>query len=50
MVKTAEPGLDIIQLYSVLASQWFTDIELGNLISVWASAFALKITHAHLVA
>ena len=32
-----------------LASHWVKDIEFESVIAVWASVFALKITHAQLV-
>ena len=42
MVKTTKPGLD-----SVLVSQLVKDFEFENVIAVWVSVLALKITHAH---
>ena len=34
---------------AVYASHWVKDVEFESVIAVWASNFALKITHAQLV-
>ena len=49
MVEATKPGLDILQSYRFLASHWVKDVESESMIAVWASVFALKITHAQLV-
>ena len=49
MDRATKPGLDILQLCSDLAPHWVMDIEFENVIAVWASVFALKITHVQLV-
>ena len=46
MAKATEPAPDFLRSCSGLASHWFKDIELESVIVVWASVFALKITHA----
>ena len=48
MVKATKLGLHILQSCSVLASHWVEDVEFESVIAVWASVFALKITHAKL--
>ena len=45
----AAPVLNIFQACSNLASNWVKDIELETVVVVWASVFALKITHTSLV-
>ena len=49
MVKAAKPKLDILQSCSDHDSHWVEDIEFESVIAVWASVFALNITHAQLV-
>ena len=49
MVKETKPGLDNLQLCSGYACHWVKDIEFESAIAVWATVFALKITHAQLV-
>ena len=49
MVVVTKPGLDTLQLCSVLASHWVKDVEFESMIAVWASVFALTITYAQLV-
>ena len=47
--QATEPGLDILQSCSFLASYCVKDVEFESVIAVWASVFALKVTHAQLV-
>ena len=49
MVKATKPGLDVLQLCSGHASHWVEDVEFESMTDVWASVFALKITHAQIV-
>ena len=49
MVKAFKPGLDIFLSCSSHASHWVKDIEFESVIVVWASVFALKMTHVQLV-
>ena len=48
VVKATKHGLDILQSCSNLASHWVKDVVFESVIAVWASVFALKITHAQL--
>jgi len=50
MVTATKPGLDILQSCSAPASHWVKYIEFESVIAVWASVYALKTTHAQLVA
>ena len=47
--QATKPGLDVLQSCSVLASNWVKDVEFDIVIAVWASVFALNVTHAQLV-
>ena len=49
MVKATKPGLDILQSCRFLASDLVKDVVFERVNAVWASVFALKITHAQLV-
>ena len=46
--QATKRGLDILQSCSGNASHWVKDVEFESVITVWASVFALKITHAQL--
>ena len=49
MIMATIPEIDILQSCSGHASHWVKDIEFESVIAVWASVFALKITHTQLV-
>ena len=49
MVRATKPGFGILQSCSNLAPHWVKGIKLESVIAVWASVFAVKITHAQLV-
>ena len=48
LVRVA-PGLNILQSCGAHSSHWVGDIESESVVAVWASVFALEITHAQRV-
>ena len=49
MVNASKSGLNILQSCSGTCFNWIKDFKFENVIYVWASVFALKITHAQLL-